>query len=96
MLKDLEENKDHLGILNYGISLTTMEEVFMKVGADHGQEELENALELQKDGVDIDIYNENVSDLDLNRQSSDTTRKLIIFIIEFIRIYWIFFSEYER
>lgn len=30
MLKDLEENTEPLGILNYGISLTTMEEVFMK------------------------------------------------------------------
>lgn len=30
MLKDLEEHTESLGILNYGISLTTLEEVFMK------------------------------------------------------------------
>ncbi|XP_023309746.1 ATP-binding cassette sub-family A member 3-like [Anoplophora glabripennis] len=32
MLKDLENNSKRLGILGYGISLTTMEDVFMKVG----------------------------------------------------------------
>lgn len=30
MLEDLEENTDRLGIKNYGISLTTLEEVFLK------------------------------------------------------------------
>ncbi|XP_018330699.1 ATP-binding cassette sub-family A member 3 [Agrilus planipennis] len=39
MLEDLERNSNSLGIRSYGISLTTLEEVFMKVGADHGQEE---------------------------------------------------------
>uniref|UniRef100_V5I8B4 ATP-binding cassette sub-family A member 3 n=1 Tax=Anoplophora glabripennis TaxID=217634 RepID=V5I8B4_ANOGL len=36
MLKDLEDNSERLGVFSYGISLTTLEEVFMKVGADHG------------------------------------------------------------
>lgn len=30
MLRDLEANTSSLGIRNYGISLTTLEEVFMK------------------------------------------------------------------
>jgi ATP-binding cassette subfamily A (ABC1) protein 3 len=30
MLSKLEENKHELGLLSYGVSLTTMEEVFMK------------------------------------------------------------------
>jgi ATP-binding cassette subfamily A (ABC1) protein 3 len=30
MLSKLEENKNRLGLLSYGVSLTTMEEVFMK------------------------------------------------------------------
>lgn len=30
MFQDLEMNKDNLGILSYGVSLTTMEEVFMR------------------------------------------------------------------
>lgn len=30
MLKDLEDNSQRLGIRSYGISLTTLEEVFMK------------------------------------------------------------------
>ena len=30
MLSKLEKNKENLGLLSYGVSLTTMEEVFMK------------------------------------------------------------------
>ena len=30
MLQDLEQQSDKLGIRSYGISLTTLEEVFMK------------------------------------------------------------------
>nr|CAD7446492.1 unnamed protein product [Timema bartmani] len=32
MLRELEDRKEFLNILSYGVSLTTMEEVFMKVG----------------------------------------------------------------
>lgn len=71
MLKDLEENTTALGILNYGISLTTMEEVFMKVGADHGQEEEQDALERNGTTKPLDNF-DSVLDMDLNRQSSDT------------------------
>nr|XP_023023597.1 ATP-binding cassette sub-family A member 3-like [Leptinotarsa decemlineata] len=46
LLKELEEESTKLGILGYGISLTTLEEVFMKVGADHGHEENNNGLSL--------------------------------------------------
>ncbi|XP_066260323.1 phospholipid-transporting ATPase ABCA3-like [Euwallacea similis] len=42
MLKDLEDHSKDLGINSYGVSLTTLEEVFMKVGADHQQEERTN------------------------------------------------------
>ncbi|CAH1108169.1 unnamed protein product [Psylliodes chrysocephalus] len=42
MLRQLETDSERLGIRSYGISLTTLEEVFMKVGADHGQEEFYN------------------------------------------------------
>ncbi|XP_066151152.1 phospholipid-transporting ATPase ABCA3-like [Euwallacea fornicatus] len=42
MLKDLEDHSSDLGINSYGVSLTTLEEVFMKVGADHQQEERSN------------------------------------------------------
>nr|XP_022911287.1 ATP-binding cassette sub-family A member 3-like [Onthophagus taurus]XP_022911294.1 ATP-binding cassette sub-family A member 3-like [Onthophagus taurus] len=45
MLRDFENQADELGIATFGISLTTMEEVFMKVGADHGQEEENDILE---------------------------------------------------
>ncbi|RZB38621.1 ATP-binding cassette sub-family A member 3-like, partial [Asbolus verrucosus] len=35
MLYELENNTTQLGVQSYGVSLTTLEEVFMKVGADH-------------------------------------------------------------
>ncbi|XP_044748783.1 phospholipid-transporting ATPase ABCA3 [Coccinella septempunctata] len=35
MFKDLERSHKALGVNSYGVSLTTLEEVFMKVGADH-------------------------------------------------------------
>ncbi|KAJ3635397.1 hypothetical protein MTP99_008310 [Tenebrio molitor] len=38
MLRRLEKNMNQLGILSYGVSLTTLEDVFMKVGADHDNE----------------------------------------------------------
>lgn len=34
MLSKLENNQERLGLLSYGVSLTTMEEVFMKIGKD--------------------------------------------------------------
>ncbi|KAB0796416.1 hypothetical protein PPYR_10477 [Photinus pyralis] len=39
MLSELEQESHSLGVLSYGVSLTTLEEVFMKVGADHGQQQ---------------------------------------------------------
>jgi ATP-binding cassette subfamily A (ABC1) protein 3 len=38
MLSDLEKHINQLGVRSYGVSLTTLEEVFMKVGADHDNE----------------------------------------------------------
>ncbi|XP_055533387.1 phospholipid-transporting ATPase ABCA3-like [Wyeomyia smithii] len=34
LLKDLEENAERLNVSSYGISLTTLEEVFLKIGGD--------------------------------------------------------------
>ncbi|CAG9761787.1 unnamed protein product [Ceutorhynchus assimilis] len=42
MLRDLEQHSLELGVNSYGISLTTLEEVFMQVGADHGQQKTSN------------------------------------------------------
>lgn len=38
MFRELEDRSDELGIDSYGISLTTLEEVFMKVGSDSSKE----------------------------------------------------------
>ncbi|XP_055711669.1 phospholipid-transporting ATPase ABCA3 isoform X3 [Phlebotomus papatasi] len=42
MLKDLEEHSGKLGIASYGISLTTLDEVFMRVGSDYNASNVEN------------------------------------------------------
>lgn len=39
MFKDLEDNKKKLGISNFGISLSTLEEVFLKVAVNVGDQE---------------------------------------------------------
>ncbi|XP_031346756.1 ATP-binding cassette sub-family A member 3-like isoform X2 [Photinus pyralis] len=48
MLGELEQKSVGLGVRSYGVSLTTLEEVFMKVGADHSQAEVKNAPEETK------------------------------------------------
>ncbi|KAJ3635396.1 hypothetical protein MTP99_008309 [Tenebrio molitor] len=48
MLSDLEENINQLGVRCYGVSLTTLEEVFMKVGADHDNEISNGTVETPK------------------------------------------------
>ncbi|CAG9816334.1 unnamed protein product [Phaedon cochleariae] len=47
MLQQLEKDSERLGVRSYGISLTSLEEVFMKVGADHGQEEMYNDVPME-------------------------------------------------
>ncbi|XP_074034978.1 phospholipid-transporting ATPase ABCA3 isoform X2 [Leptinotarsa decemlineata] len=49
LLQEVEHESKRLGIRGYGISLTTLEEVFLKVGADHGQEEINNGLLPEKE-----------------------------------------------
>ncbi|XP_077983375.1 phospholipid-transporting ATPase ABCA3-like [Glandiceps talaboti] len=55
LFKDLEENLQPLGINSYGVSVTTMEEVFMKVGemAEEAENE-ENGVGMATNDVDSD------------------------------------------
>jgi len=41
LLKRLSQDKDFLGIDNFGLSVTTLEDVFLKVGAADTEENLE-------------------------------------------------------
>ncbi|KAJ8951645.1 hypothetical protein NQ318_012316 [Aromia moschata] len=66
MLRDLEKNSSRIGVRNYGISLTTLEEVFMKVGADHGQEEIYNDLPATNGVHDQRIHNNHDLNADAN------------------------------
>lgn len=43
LLAELEDSKESLGLLSYGVSLTTLEEVFMKVGTDNLTEDDKNS-----------------------------------------------------
>ncbi|KAJ4444283.1 hypothetical protein ANN_06075, partial [Periplaneta americana] len=58
MLAKLEENKNKLGLLSYGVSLTTMEEVFMKVGKDVERNHTEE--HHQSNGIDNVVYSGSV------------------------------------
>ncbi|KAF5277495.1 hypothetical protein FQR65_LT03832 [Abscondita terminalis] len=58
MLGKLEENRNELGVQSYGISLTTLEEVFMKIGADNGHDWSEE--ESKSDSETSNGYNNNI------------------------------------
>nr|XP_022911475.1 ATP-binding cassette sub-family A member 3-like isoform X1 [Onthophagus taurus] len=49
MLQDIENNSETLGISNFGISLTTMEEVFMKVGTYQGLDDEKKLLSVENE-----------------------------------------------
>ncbi|CAH0549211.1 unnamed protein product [Brassicogethes aeneus] len=55
MLKDLEEHQEELGVNGYGISMTTLEEVFLKVGSD---QVLVNTSESQEATIQISYAGE--------------------------------------
>jgi ATP-binding cassette, subfamily A (ABC1), member 3 len=51
MLEDLEANAETLSLSNYGLSLTTMEEVFMKVGSDYKNNANDDEMFSESDGL---------------------------------------------
>ncbi|KAI4457978.1 atp-binding cassette transporter subfamily a abca [Holotrichia oblita] len=78
MLNDIENRSTSLGINSYGISLTTMEEVFMKVGADHGQEEINNGEVINNGNMvkngQLTNYHETDTDSAASANSSENSR----------------------
>ncbi|XP_059614826.1 phospholipid-transporting ATPase ABCA3 isoform X2 [Phlebotomus argentipes] len=66
MLKELEEHSTKLGIDSYGISLTTLDEVFMKVGSDY-----QNGMIHNNNNTTLDTTNGNG-----NYTSGDSERSL--------------------
>ncbi|XP_076264015.1 ATP binding cassette subfamily A member 3 isoform X2 [Rhynchophorus ferrugineus] len=77
MLKELENHSQQLGVNSYGISLTTLEEVFMKVGADHGQEELYNSNDLELNEKTVFENLQTKVDVNLAPQQVSNTKFLI-------------------
>ena len=55
MFLDLEKDKNNLGIINFGLDLTTMDDVFLKIG------ELDTAEEVGQDGVKMVLSKEVMS-----------------------------------
>ena len=39
MFQDFEENSEELGVKSFGVSMTTLEEVFLKIGEEEEAEE---------------------------------------------------------
>ena len=58
LFKELDERKDELGILSYGVSITTLEEVFLKVA--------EGDFSHRKIQVTDDLAYQNLDDFDMN------------------------------
>ncbi|XP_062556229.1 phospholipid-transporting ATPase ABCA3-like [Armigeres subalbatus] len=89
MLQDLEDNAHRLGIKNYGISLTTLEEVFLKVGSDSNildKSQTTNELHATVSDLNmastVELYAENQSllsgiELTLNQIRSMFLKKMI-------------------
>ncbi|XP_069685343.1 phospholipid-transporting ATPase ABCA3-like isoform X4 [Periplaneta americana] len=81
MLAKLEENKNKLGLLSYGVSLTTMEEVFMKVGKDVERNHTEE--HHQSNGIDNVVYSGSVEIDDSSILPNETK----CFVTHFKRLY---------
>uniref|UniRef100_A0A8D9B3Y8 ATP-binding cassette sub-family A member 3 n=1 Tax=Cacopsylla melanoneura TaxID=428564 RepID=A0A8D9B3Y8_9HEMI len=69
LLKNLEEKQAELHVKEYGLSLTTMEDVFMRVGKDMTQQGNVN-LEMTRDG---DSYKSIGSELNRNSDNTSST-----------------------
>ncbi|GAB0097260.1 ATP-binding cassette sub-family A member 3 [Sergentomyia squamirostris] len=73
MLKELEDHAAELGISSYGISLTTLDEVFMKVGSDYRKGgDLENGTNGTTNGHSSFMDFSNGSEVSLNSADSST------------------------
>ncbi|KAF5273687.1 hypothetical protein FQA39_LY07377 [Lamprigera yunnana] len=62
MLEELETQNSELGIVSYGISLTTLEEVFTRFGSDHGS--------LKGRNIDSEVDFQPISNVSYVRESS--------------------------
>ncbi|OXA58526.1 ATP-binding cassette sub-family A member 3 [Folsomia candida] len=74
VFEGLENRKVELGIDSYGCSITTMEEVFMRVGQLHDKQESDNNLSNGKQSdvrLNVDVTFLNGSKMSMNPQSQD-------------------------
>jgi ATP-binding cassette subfamily A (ABC1) protein 3 len=73
MLRELDENKAQLGVINYGLSVTTLEEVFLRIGQNHAATVKEKATQtnLVKRMSSSRIVNDEKKE-DVINSSSDT------------------------
>lgn len=81
IFSELESRSNELGVDSYGVSLTTLEEVFMKVGTDLIKSD--NAPEM----------NGSLTDKQDSEFGSETTRNCITFCVSHFRITLSIFSE---
>ena len=86
MFDELQTRKDQIGIASYGVSITTMEEVFLQVGA-QDDEELENLLAGRKLTIEpmntggtqeiVPMSPVDMTNLSLNIKSIEQTKRAI-------------------
>lgn len=70
MFKELEENQTRLGISSFGLSITTMEEVFLKVG-----DIAEEKYQLKEHGEEISLRHRSGVEANLQNGNHDLTSK---------------------
>lgn len=86
LLKDLERHSQNLGINSYGISLTTLEEVFMKVGADSG-EILKRNIETSNPNNKTQNENGNPDHMNVNIDNKDHNNEKNIVMNQYLAMF---------
>ncbi|XP_058065569.1 phospholipid-transporting ATPase ABCA3-like [Anopheles bellator] len=77
LLQDLENHSDSLGITSYGISLTTLEEVFLRVGSDSHTLGKKSPTDGDTEERPNTVYPTNGSTVTLALESGDSDLKLL-------------------
>ncbi|KYB25231.1 ATP-binding cassette sub-family A member 3-like Protein [Tribolium castaneum] len=75
LLKDLEYNKPSLGIQNLGISLATLEEVFLKVAAAH---DMKISEKFNKKETDVEVFIPTMAYLVLEQSEAATSTRMVL------------------
>lgn len=83
MFEDIDQLKDKLGIQSYGVSITTMEEVFLRVNQ-LGEEAVESKIQRKESfKQQSQIYNSQIKADDFNLQQDKIKSSCTLFLLHF-------------